>query len=105
MLHVPDALTMAGMHLLNALVGFRVGPSSGLNLIGALRLACERHSAGQAGTIATVICDRGDRHADTSSNPAWVEAKGLQWHSLVQPLAAAWQSGQWPDPLRLRQAT
>ena len=105
MLHVPDALTMAGMHLLNALVGFRVGPSSGLNLIGALRLACERHSAGQAGTIATVICDRGDRYADTYYNPAWVEAKGLQWHSLAQPLAAAWQSGQWPDALRLRQTT
>ncbi|MFN9547840.1 MAG: pyridoxal-phosphate dependent enzyme [Cyanobacteriota bacterium] len=52
-LKVPDALAMAGMHLFNDLVGFRVGPSSGLNLIGALRLACEWHSAGQTGTIAT----------------------------------------------------
>jgi cysteine synthase A len=97
MLHVPDALTMAGMHLLNDLVGFRVGPSSGLNFIGALRLACERHSAGEAGTIATVICDSGDRYADTYYDPAWVDAKGLQWQTLALPLKAAWQSGAWPD--------
>lgn len=48
LMKVPDALTMAGMHLFNDLVGFRVGPSSGLNLIGALRLACEWQSAGIA---------------------------------------------------------
>jgi cysteine synthase A len=101
MLKVPDALSMAGMHLLNELVGFRVGPSSGLNFIGALRLACEQHSAGQPCTIATVICDRGDRYADTYYDSAWVEAKGLSWHSLAAPLKTAWQSGQWPEALRV----
>lgn len=104
MLSVPDALSLAGMHLLTALVGFRVGPSSGLNFIGALRLACERHGAGQPGPIATVICDRGDRYADTYYNPAWVEAKGLVWQALAPALAAAWRSGRWPDELSVGQA-
>ena len=102
-LKVPDALTMAGMHLFNDLVGFRVGPSSGLNLIGALRLACEWQSAGRSGAIATLICDRGDRYADTYYNPAWVEAMGLQWQTLAQPLATAWRSGRWPEELHVRQ--
>lgn len=104
LLKVPDALTMAAMHLLNDLVGFRVGPSSGLNLVGALRLACEQHQAGRASTIATVICDHGDRYADTYYNPAWVDAKGLHWQALAQPLAAAWRSGTWPDSLAVAQA-
>jgi cysteine synthase A len=103
LLKVPDALTMAGMHLFNDLVGFRVGPSSGLNLIGALRLACEWQSAGRSGAIATLICDRGDRYADTYYNPAWVEAMGLQWQALAQPLATAWRSGRWPEELHVRQ--
>ncbi|MFN9548034.1 MAG: hypothetical protein ACK6AD_13400 [Cyanobacteriota bacterium] len=53
---------------------------------------------------ATLICDRGDRYADTYYTPAWVEAKGLQWQALSQPLAAAWQAGQWPESLPVRQA-
>ncbi|MFN9629257.1 MAG: PLP-dependent cysteine synthase family protein [Cyanobacteriota bacterium] len=101
LLKVPDDLTLAGMHLLNNLVGFRVGPSSGLNLIGALRLACERKAAGLGGSIATLICDRGDRYADTYYSPAWVAAKGLNWQALAQPLARAWETGQWPDALRV----
>jgi cysteine synthase A len=103
MLKVPDALTMAGMQLFNDLVGFRVGPSSGLNLIGALRLACEWQAAGRAGVIATLIGDRGDRYADTYYSPAWVDAQGLNWQHLAQPLATAWQSGRWPEDLRVRQ--
>lgn len=103
LLKVPDALSLAGMHLFNELVGFRVGPSSGLNLIGALRLACEWHSAGRSGTIATVICDRGDRYADTYYQPAWVEENKLHWQSLAPPLATAWQSGRWPQALQVRQ--
>ena len=101
LLKVPDDLTLAGMHLFNDLVGFRVGPSSGLNLIGALRLACEQQAAGLTGSIATLICDRGDRYADTYYSPSWVAAKGLHWQALSQPLARAWQTGHWPDALQV----
>lgn len=102
-LSVPDALSMAGMHLLSSLVGFRVGPSSGLNFIGALRQACAMRTSGQSGMIATVICDRGDRYADTYYAPAWVEAKGLSWQALAAPLAATWRTGEWPEAFPVRQ--
>lgn len=104
MLKVPDALTMAGMHLLTSLVGFRVGPSSGLNLIGALRLACELQNSGRDGVLATIICDSGDRYADTYYNPTWVAAKGLQWNHLSEPLKRVWQTGLWPNDLQLLRA-
>jgi cysteine synthase A len=102
-LSVPDALTMAGLHLLNTLVGFRAGPSSGLNFIGALRLACAMGTSGPGGLIATVICDRGDRYTDTYYAPAWVEARGLLRPSLAAPLAATWRTGRWPDSFPVRQ--
>lgn len=101
MLKVPDALTMAGMHLLSSIVKFKVGPSSGLNFIGILRLACELQAAGETGVLATVICDDGRRYADTYYNPLWVQAQGLEWQHLAQPLGEAWRTGQWPKELEI----
>ena len=101
MLKVPDALTMAGMHLLSRLVNVQVGPSSGLNFIGILRLACELEAASETGVLATVICDDGKRYADTYYNPHWVRAQGLEWQHLAEPLREAWRTGQWPNELAI----
>lgn len=101
MLKVPDTLTMAGMHLLSSLVKFKVGPSSGLNFIGILRLACELEAAGKTGVLATIICDDGRRYADTYYNPRWVQAQGLEWQQLSEPLEKAWRTGQWPNELEI----
>lgn len=101
MMKIPDALTMAGMHLLSSLVGFRVGPSSGLNFIGTLRLACELQATQHDGALASIICDSGDRYADTYYNPSWVAEKGLQWQHLAKALQRAWQTGTWPSQLEL----
>lgn len=99
MLKVPDALSIAAMHLANDLVGFRVGPSTGLNLVGALQLACEAHQRGQATSVATVICDSGEKYADTYYNPEWLARYALDWEPLLPLLQTAWQKGLWPTQL------
>lgn len=105
MLKVPDALSIAAMHLVNELVGFRVGPSTGMNMVGALLLLCQQQGNNQQGPVASVICDSGDRYADTYYDPAWLAARGLDWKPLLPALKQAWQSGVWPSELNLvRQA-
>jgi len=105
MLKVPDALSIAAMHLVNELVGFRVGPSTGMNMVGALLLLCQQQGNNQQGPVASVICDSGERYADTYYDPAWLAARGLDWKPLLPALKQAWQSGVWPSELNLvRQA-
>ncbi|HRY07005.1 MAG TPA: cysteine synthase A [Hyphomicrobiaceae bacterium] len=54
--------------------GFCLGPSSGVNVVGAIRLARE---LGPGHTIVTVLCDLGYRYQSKLFNPAFLESKGL----------------------------
>ncbi len=59
------------------MLGRRVGPSTGTNLWGALRIARELDVAGETGSIVTLLCDGGDRYADTVYDDAWLAAQGI----------------------------
>jgi cysteine synthase A len=54
--------------------GLSLGPSSGVNIAGAMRLAREM---GPGKTIVTVLCDSGQRYASKIYNPAFLRTKGL----------------------------
>lgn len=54
--------------------GLCVGLSSGINVVGAIRLA-ERIGPGK--TIVTILCDSGMRYLSTIFNPAWLGARNL----------------------------
>ncbi len=57
MIGVPDAASIAAMRYLQTRTGIRAGGSTGTNLYGSLRIACELRAAGQAGSIVTLMCD------------------------------------------------
>lgn len=92
---VPDADSIAAMHLLTKLVGFEVGPSSGTNFCGALSIASQMHQSGQSGAIVSIICDGGLRYADNYYNQAWLEKSGLQYQLSLSRLDKFWTTGQW----------
>ena len=77
MLRVPDTLSFMAALDLTQRLGRRVGPSSGTNFAGSLLLAREMAARGEAGSIVTLICDSGERYADTLFDPAWCAAHGL----------------------------
>ncbi len=54
--------------------GLTLGPSSGVNVAGAMRLARE---LGPGHTIATILCDPGQRYAGKIYNPAFLRSKGF----------------------------
>lgn len=97
MIAVPDAASIAAAHLLSEILGRRVGGSTGTNLVGALRLACELRASGIPGSIVTLLCDGGERYAGTYYDADWLAAHDLDpgpWRAILQDVLA---TGVWPD--------
>ncbi|WP_418316993.1 PLP-dependent cysteine synthase family protein [Piscinibacter sakaiensis] len=73
MIEVPDRQSIAAMQLLSELLGRRVGPSTGTNLVGMLQIAAEMRSAGERGSVLSLLCDAGERYLATYHDAQWVE--------------------------------
>ena len=95
MLGVPDAASVATMRFLADRLGVRAGPSTGTNVYGALRLACELTEAGQRGSVVTLMCDRADRYDATFNDDAWLDRQQLDWRPYLQVLETAWNEQKW----------
>ena len=98
-IEVPDAASIAGAWMLESWTGRRFGGSSGTNLVAALRLASRMSERGESGSIAMLLCDRGERYADTLYSPDWLVAHGLAiapWLDRLRHVAATrdWNRGQ-----------
>ena len=72
MMEVPDVASIAAMRLLSALLGRRVGPSTGTNFVGMLTLASEMRQQQQTGSIVSLLCDSGERYLPTYHHEPWV---------------------------------
>ena len=77
MVTVADAASIAAARHASAVLGRRVGPSTGTNLWGAFGLLAEMAGRGRGGSVVTLLCDGGDRYADTYFDDDWVRAQGL----------------------------
>ncbi|HUR13783.1 MAG TPA: PLP-dependent cysteine synthase family protein [Mycobacteriales bacterium] len=77
MIGVPDAASVAAARWLARRTSWSAGPSTGTNLVGALHLVAEMRAAGETGSVVTLLCDRGDRYADTCYDDAWVAEQRL----------------------------
>ncbi len=76
MVAVPDACSVAAMRGVQEVLGRKVGPSTGTNLWAAFSLVAEMSGAGWPGSIVALLCDGGERYADTYYNDSWVCAQG-----------------------------
>ena len=77
MLKIPDAASIATIHWLEDVLGRKCGGSTGTNVFGAINLMIEMRAAGQSGSVATLICDGGERYLDTYYNPDWIREENL----------------------------
>ncbi|MDO8903007.1 PLP-dependent cysteine synthase family protein [Hydrogenophaga sp.] len=75
MVEVPNADSLAAMNALSALLGRRVGPSTGTNLVAMLTLAQEMKDQGETGAILSLLCDSGERYRPTYFDNDWVAAQ------------------------------
>ena len=93
---VPDAASIAAAWLLEELLGHRYGGSSGTNLVACLQLAATMRARGERGSIVSLLCDRGERYAQTLFDPSWLAAHGVELAPWSAALRASLASGRTP---------
>ena len=72
MIEVPNVDSVAAMRELSAVLGRKVGPSTGTNFIGMLTLAHEMRARGEQGSILSLLCDAGERYLPNYHCAEWV---------------------------------
>ena len=95
MIAVPDAASIAAARHVSAVLGRRVGPSTGTNLWGAFSLLAEMVAEGRSGSVVTLIADSGDRYTDTYFSDEWLASAGLDPSSAAGVLVEFERSGCW----------
>ncbi|MEO8998801.1 MAG: PLP-dependent cysteine synthase family protein [Rhodanobacter sp.] len=95
---VPDAASIAGAWLLEDLFGHRYGGSSGTNLVACLQLAVSMRERSERGSIVSLLCDRGERYAQTLFDPTWLAAHHIDIAPWDVALRATVQDGRWHTP-------
>ena len=75
-----DAEAIAMVHWLLDNEGIFVGGSSGLNVLGAARVARELPAGS---TVATILCDTGSRYLSRIFNTAWLREQGFATFSQL----------------------
>ncbi len=85
---VEDADSIAATWLLEDLLGRRYGGSSGTNLVACLQLAEAMRAQGTSGSIVTLLCDRGDRYAQTLFDRDWLATRAMDPRPAHARLAA-----------------
>ena len=96
MVAVPDAASIAAARHVSAVLGRRVGPSTGTNLWGAFGLLAEMVAEGRSGSVVTLLADSGDRYADTYFSDEWLDQPGLDPSAPAGVLVEFERSGRWP---------
>ena len=97
MIRVPDAASLAAMRIVSALLGRRVGASTGTHFVGVLQLLCEMKAASEAGSLVTLLCDSGERYAGTCYRDDWLAGQGIDIAPQLARLQAILGSGRWRD--------
>jgi cysteine synthase A len=96
MVVVPDAASIAAAHHVSAVLGRRVGPSTGTNVWGAFGLLAEMVAQKRSGSVVTLLADSGDRYADTYFSEEWLTQSGLKDSALAGVLVEFERTGLWP---------
>jgi cysteine synthase A len=95
MIAVPDEASLAAMRLLSDRLGRRIGPSTGTNFVGTLRVAAGLRAQGRAASIVTLICDGGERYHDSYYSDEWLAARGLDLAPQRALLEGVLADGEW----------
>lgn len=88
MMSVTDAQSLAAMAFLEQLTGLRAGGSTGTNFFYALQLVARMRDAGERGSVVTLMCDSGDRYADTYYSRDWISRHGIDTAPSLEALRA-----------------
>jgi cysteine synthase A len=95
MVSVPDAGSLAAMRIASGVLGRRIGGSTGTNLWGAFGLIAGMIERGETGSVVTLLCDGGERYANTYYNDTWIANQGLDLGHSYSTVQHFLHTGQW----------
>ena len=90
---VRDAHSIAAARVVSRRLGRRVGGSTGTNIWACAMLAHEMAEAGEKGAIVSILCDAGERYADTLYNDDWLATRGLDTRAAEARMERFFDSG------------
>ncbi|AEA26203.1 Cysteine synthase [Pseudonocardia dioxanivorans CB1190] len=93
MIRVPDAAAVAAVRHLATVSGRRAGGSTGTGLWAAYRIVSEMVRAGRGGSVVALLCDAGDRYADTYYSDEWLAGAGIDVAPYLRRLDEFWRTG------------
>jgi len=93
MMKIPDVASLAAIRYLERVLGRRCGGSTGTGFIATLALARRMHEAGERGSIATILCDSGERYGHSYYNDEWMRSHGFEVGTAVEGIAACAERG------------
>lgn len=93
MIKIPDAASLAAMHVLSERLFRRVGGSTGTNFYGLCWIAAAMMAEGRTGSLVSLICDSGDRYAATYYDPEWLARSGIDIRPYKERLEAFLDTG------------
>lgn len=94
-IQVPDSAAIAAMRTLNCLIDRKCGASTGTNLWAVFQIISEMKSRNESGSVVSLICDGGERYANTYYNEEWIANNGLTPESYAQQLEQLIELGTW----------
>ena len=97
MVSVPDACSVAAMRGVQEVLGRKVGPSTGTNLWATFGLVDEMVRAGRTGSVVALLCDGGERYADTYYDDDWVAGQGWDLDAPLLAVRTFLATGEWAD--------
>jgi cysteine synthase len=74
---VPDAASIAAARVLSRRIGRSCGGSTGTNLWAVGKIIAEMAAHGERGSVATLLCDSGERYGSTLLDDAWLRERGI----------------------------
>ena len=80
--------SVAAMQLLGDVLGRKVGPSTGTNMVAMLRLADGMRQRGESGSLLSLLCDAGERYLPTYYHSEWVSTHFGDCQATQQALQA-----------------
>lgn len=104
MVKLPDRWSVGAMLALSDWLGRPVGPSTGTNLLAALACARQMQAGQETGSVVTLLCDAGERYANSYFDAGWRRAQGLDADAEAQAVTTLLQTGAWPEGLLIVEA-
>ncbi len=98
MIQVPDPASIATMRVAADRLMSPPGASTGTGLYGAMKILHGMRQRGETGTVVTMLCDPGERYADTYYNDDWLEKRGIDYKPWLTTIEQFLDTGAWNPP-------